>query len=67
MVLRAPPLAPRNGQRLRLARRAPGGAASNGIDRVVTDKDERNEPMLAINRRLGYEPFTERRGYLKER
>jgi len=22
--------------------------------------------MLAINRRLGYEPFTERRGYRKE-
>ncbi len=42
-------------------------AAANGIDRVVTDNDERNAPMLAINRRLGYEPFTERRGYLKER
>jgi hypothetical protein len=41
-------------------------AAANGIDRVVTDSDERNAPMLAINRRLGYEPFTERRGYLKE-
>jgi hypothetical protein len=22
--------------------------------------------MLAVNRRLGYEPFAERRGYLKE-
>jgi RimJ/RimL family protein N-acetyltransferase len=42
-------------------------AAANGIARVVTDNDERNAPMLAINRRLGYEPFTERRGYLKER
>jgi RimJ/RimL family protein N-acetyltransferase len=42
-------------------------AAANGIDRVVTDNDERNAPMLAINRRLGYEPFTERRGFLKER
>jgi RimJ/RimL family protein N-acetyltransferase len=42
-------------------------AAANGIDQVVTDNDERNAPMLAINRRLGYEPFTERRGYLKER
>jgi len=42
-------------------------AAANGIERVVTDNDERNAPMLAINRRLGYEPFTERRGYLKER
>ena len=42
-------------------------AAANGIDQVVTDNDERNAPMLAINRRLGYEPFTERLGYLKER
>ena len=42
-------------------------AAANGIDRVVTDNDNRNAPMLAINRRLGYEPFTERRGFLKER
>jgi GNAT superfamily N-acetyltransferase len=42
-------------------------AAANGIERVVTDNDERNAPMLAINRRLGYEPFTERRGHLKER
>jgi GNAT superfamily N-acetyltransferase len=41
-------------------------AAQNGIERVVTDNDERNAPMLAINRRLGYTPFTERRGYLKE-
>jgi GNAT superfamily N-acetyltransferase len=38
----------------------------NGIEWVVTDNDERNAPMLAINRRLGYEPFVERRGYLKE-
>jgi len=41
-------------------------AAEHGIDRVVTDNDERNAPMLAVNRRLGYEPFTERRGYLRE-
>jgi RimJ/RimL family protein N-acetyltransferase len=41
-------------------------AAEHGIERIVTDNDERNGPMLAINRRLGYEPFTERRGYLKE-
>jgi GNAT superfamily N-acetyltransferase len=41
-------------------------AAANGIDQVVTDNDERNAPMLAINCRLGYEPFTERRGYVKE-
>ena len=42
-------------------------AAANGIERVVTDNDQRNAPMLAVNRRLGYEPFTERRGYLQER
>ena len=41
-------------------------AAENGIERIVTDNDERNAPMLATNSRLGYEPFTERRGYLKE-
>jgi GNAT superfamily N-acetyltransferase len=41
-------------------------AAEHGIERVVTDNDERNAPMLALNSRLGYEPFVERRGYLKE-
>jgi RimJ/RimL family protein N-acetyltransferase len=41
-------------------------AAENGIERIVTDNDERNAPMLATNRRLGCEPFTECRGYLKE-
>jgi len=32
----------------------------------VTDNDERNAPMLAINHRLGYEPFAVRRGFVKE-
>jgi GNAT superfamily N-acetyltransferase len=41
-------------------------AAEHGIERVVTDNDERNAPMLAVNHRLGYAPFTERRGYLRE-
>lgn len=41
-------------------------AAENGIERVVTDNDERNAPMLAINRRLGYVPFAVRRGFVKE-
>jgi len=41
-------------------------AADHGIERIVTDNDERNAPMLAVNRRLGYEPFTERRGFLRE-
>lgn len=40
-------------------------AAENGIERVVTDNDEGNVPMLAINSRLGYRPFTERRGYVR--
>jgi hypothetical protein len=40
-------------------------AAEHRVDRVVTDNDERNAPMLAINRRLGYEPFAVRRGFVK--
>jgi GNAT superfamily N-acetyltransferase len=31
-------------------------AADNGIERLFTGNDEENEPMLAINRRLGYRP-----------
>jgi RimJ/RimL family protein N-acetyltransferase len=41
-------------------------AGDAGIKRVITDNDETNAPMLAINRRLGYEPFTERRGFVRE-
>jgi len=41
-------------------------AAENGVERVITDNDELNAPMLAINRRLGYEPFVERRVFVKE-
>lgn len=40
-------------------------AAEAGITRVITDNDETNAAMLAINRRLGYEPFTERRGFVR--
>lgn len=32
-------------------------AAAAGITRVVTHNDETNTPMLAINRRLGYQPL----------
>ena len=32
-------------------------AAARGISHAVTDNDETNAPMLAINRRLGYRPF----------
>lgn len=41
-------------------------AAEQGIERVITDNDEGNAPMLAINRKLGYEPFVERQGYFRE-
>jgi RimJ/RimL family protein N-acetyltransferase len=40
-------------------------AAEQGIERIITDNDETNEAMLAINRRLGYVPFVERRGWFK--
>jgi GNAT superfamily N-acetyltransferase len=32
-------------------------AAARGVTVVVTDNEERNAPMLAINTRLGYRPF----------
>jgi GNAT superfamily N-acetyltransferase len=41
-------------------------AAQNGIARVITDNDEQNAPILAINRRLGYRPFVERRAFVKD-
>jgi GNAT superfamily N-acetyltransferase len=41
-------------------------AAENGVELVITDNDDENAPMLAVNRRLGYTPFVERRGYVKE-
>jgi GNAT superfamily N-acetyltransferase len=33
-------------------------AAANGIEVAVTENDERNAPMLAVNERLGYRPTT---------
>jgi GNAT superfamily N-acetyltransferase len=41
-------------------------AAEHGVERVITDNDAQNAPMLAINRRLGYEPFVERRVFVKD-
>lgn len=41
-------------------------AAKQGIERIITDNDEQNEAMLAINRGLGYVPFIERRRFVKE-
>ena len=31
-------------------------AKSNGIDRILTNNDAENQPILALNRRLGYQP-----------
>jgi GNAT superfamily N-acetyltransferase len=41
-------------------------AAEEGIERVIADNDEQNAAMLAVNRHLGYRPFVERRGFVKE-
>jgi GNAT superfamily N-acetyltransferase len=41
-------------------------AAGNGVTQLVTTNDERNAPMLAINRRLGYRPAGRRVEYVKE-
>jgi RimJ/RimL family protein N-acetyltransferase len=41
-------------------------AAENGIERVTTSNDETNAPMLAVNRRLGYQPFGARVEYARD-
>jgi GNAT superfamily N-acetyltransferase len=41
-------------------------AAANGITQMVTNNDETNAPMLAINRRLGYQPLGRRVEYERE-
>jgi len=41
-------------------------AAANGITRMFTYNDATNAPMLAVNRRLGYEPLGRRVELLKE-
>ena len=41
-------------------------AAANGITMITTTNDERNAPMLAVNRRLGYKPGGRRVEYLRE-
>jgi GNAT superfamily N-acetyltransferase len=41
-------------------------AAANGVTRLTTTNDERNAPMLAVNRRLGYRPAGRRVEYLAE-
>jgi GNAT superfamily N-acetyltransferase len=49
-------------------------AREHGIEQLVTSNDERNAPMLAINRKLGYMPagrsveyLLQREGFLRER
>jgi GNAT superfamily N-acetyltransferase len=42
-------------------------AAAAGITRVTTQNDETNAPMLAINARLGYEPFAVGHAWVLER
>jgi GNAT superfamily N-acetyltransferase len=41
-------------------------AAANGITRMLTLNDATNAPMLAVNRRLGYESIGRRLEWLKE-
>ncbi len=41
-------------------------AAANGITRMLTFNDATNAPMLAVNRKLGYEPIGRRVEWLKE-
>jgi GNAT superfamily N-acetyltransferase len=41
-------------------------ASDHGVTRLFTTNDERNAPMLAINRRLGFEPAGRRVEYLRE-
>ena len=42
-------------------------AAAVGITRVITQNDATNAPMLAINARLGYEPFAVAHAWVLER
>jgi len=42
-------------------------AAAVGITRVITQNDATNAPMLAINARLGYEPFAAGHAWVLER
>jgi GNAT superfamily N-acetyltransferase len=41
-------------------------AADRGVTRVVTDNDEQNAPMLAVNRRLGFVPYTAMLTWVRE-
>jgi GNAT superfamily N-acetyltransferase len=52
---------------LALKRHSLARAAAAGITRVVTVNDETNAPMLAINARLGYRPFSTGYAWVLER
>jgi GNAT superfamily N-acetyltransferase len=41
-------------------------AAEHGIDSIVTENDETNAPMLALNTSLGYRPFAAWLSYVKD-
>jgi GNAT superfamily N-acetyltransferase len=41
-------------------------AAANGITRMLTFNDATNAPMLAVNRRLGYDPIGRRGEWLRD-
>ncbi len=41
-------------------------AARQGIENVVTENDETNAPMLALNTRLGYRPFAAVRSFVSD-
>lgn len=41
--------------------------AERGVALLVTDNDERNAPMLAVNQRLGFRPLTSHDSYVLER
>ena len=41
--------------------------AESGVELVITENDEKNAPMLAINERLGYRPLESRYAYLLDR
>ena len=42
-------------------------AAAAGITKVITQNDETNAPMLAINAKLGYEPLAVGHAWVLER
>jgi GNAT superfamily N-acetyltransferase len=52
---------------LLMKRHALALAAARGITRVITQNDDTNAPMLAINAKLGYEPLSKGHSWVLER